>query len=125
VAAWGLVAVVEIVHGAVRRALLVPRLGVWRSSQIGAGVGAALALGVALLTVRWIGARTTRAWLGVGLLWLGLMLAFEILAGRWLAGLSWERILSDYDLARGGLLGPGMILLALSPLLAARIRRIG
>jgi hypothetical protein len=124
VAAWSLVAIVEIAHGSLRRALLVPRLGAWRSSQVGAVVGAALALGVALLTVRWIGARTTRAWLGVGLLWLGLMLSFEILAGRWLAGLPWERILADYDLCRGGLLGPGMILLALSPLLAARIRGI-
>jgi hypothetical protein len=123
-AAWGLVAMVEVVHGALRRALLVPRLGTWRSSQVGAVVGAALALGVALLTIRWIGARTTRALVGVGLLWLALMLAFELLAGRWLAGLPWERLLADYDLSRGGLLIPGMAVLALSPLLAARMRGI-
>jgi hypothetical protein len=121
-AVWVLIALVEIVHGSLRRILLVPRVGEWRSAQIGAVVGALLILGVALLAIRWMGARSTGTLLGIGLLWLVLMLSFEFLAGRHLAGFSWERILSEYDLRRGGLLSLGMLVLALSPLLAARIR---
>jgi len=37
-------------------------------------------------------------------------------------GFSWVRILSDYDPRRGGLLVIGMLVLAFSPLLAARLR---
>ena len=121
-AVWLLIALVEIVHGSLRRILLVPRVGEWRSAQIGAVVGALLILGVALLAIRWMGARSTGTLLGIGLLWLVLMLSFEFLAGRHLSGYSWERILSEYDLLRGGLLSLGMLVLALSPLLAARVR---
>jgi hypothetical protein len=50
------------------------------------------------------------------------MVGFEILGGR-LAGYTWARIGSDYDLRHGGLLGIGMAVVALSPLLAAKLRR--
>lgn len=119
---WLLLAIVEIVHGALRAAFLVPVVGDWRARQIGAVAGTALILLVVCLTIRWIGARSRGALIGVGVLWLVLMLAFEIAGGRLLAGFSWERIASDYDLRNGGLLGIGMVLLALSPVIAARIR---
>ena len=119
---WLLMAIVEIAHGALRTAWLVPIVGDWRARQIGAVVGSILIVIVAVATIRWLGARSLRALCGVGLLWLTLMLTFEVAAGRWLAGFSWERIWSDYDLANGGLLGLGMAVLALSPVLAARMR---
>ena len=119
---WLLLAIVEIAHGTLRTALLVPIVGDWRARQVGAVVGSLLILAVAVLTIRWIGAQSPRTLLGIGVLWLTLMLTFELAAGRWLAGFSWERIASDYDLPRGGLLGLGMIVLALSPSIAARVR---
>jgi hypothetical protein len=122
---WLVMAVVEIVHGALRAAILVPIVGDWRARQIGAIVGAALVLVIAILASRWLGVRSRRAQLSVGALWLALMLSFELAAGRFLAGYSWARIASDYDLRHGGLLGIGMLVLALSPLLAARLRHVG
>jgi hypothetical protein len=119
---WLLIALAEIVHGAIRRVLLVPVVGDFRAGQIGAAVGSVIILGIAFLCVRWIGANTRGALIRIGLLWLCLMLAFEVFGGRVLAGFSWTRILSDYDLRQGGLLGFGMLVLALSPLLAARLR---
>ena len=119
---WLLLAAVEIAHGALRTVFLVPVIGDWRARQIGAVIGSILIVIVALLTVKAIGAPSRRVLLGVGLFWLALMLTFEIAAGRWLAGFTWERIASDYDLSNGGLLGLGMIVLALSPLIAARVR---
>jgi hypothetical protein len=41
--------------------------------------------------------------LAVGLLWLGLTLGFEFLFGHYGSGLSWSRLLADYDLRAGRL----------------------
>ena len=68
--------------------------------------------------------RPTRTWqlLGVGALWLVLTAAFEVSFGRFALGYSWERIRSDYDLSEGGLLPIGLVLLALSPYAAGKVR---
>lgn len=116
---WLVIAAVEVLHGALRRLYLVPLIGDWRARQVGAIVGAALVFLIALGTVRWVAPR--RALLPTGLLWLVLMLAFEVVGGR-AAGFSWERIGSDYDLRHGGLLGLGMAVVAVAPWLAARMR---
>ncbi len=58
----------------------------------------------------------------VGLVWLVLTLAFELIFGRFVVGLSWERIASDYDVPQGGWLPFGLIVLTLSPLIAAKMR---
>ncbi len=39
----------------------------------------------------------------VGLMWLGLTLAFEFLFGHYVSGLSWSRLLQDYNLLAGRL----------------------
>src|SRR5205823_14029244 len=44
-------------------------------------------------------------------------------AGR-LVGYSWERIFSDFNLARGGLLGIGLLSMAFSPRISASLRRV-
>ncbi|MGL4881608.1 MAG: hypothetical protein ACRC8K_11140, partial [Waterburya sp.] len=56
------------------------------------------------------------------LLWLGLTVGFEIMLGRFVMGLSWERIASDYNLLQGGLMPLGLLVLTLSPLIATKVR---
>jgi hypothetical protein len=51
-----------------------------------------------------------------------LTVLFEIGLGRLALGLSWERITEDYDVTRGGFLVLGLLFMAVSPLLAARLR---
>jgi hypothetical protein len=62
--------------------------------------------------------------LAVGVLWLILTLTFEVAFGRVVMHASWQRIGSDYDLPHGGLLPIGLVLLALAPLIAAKVRRV-
>ncbi len=119
---WLLIVAVEIVHGITRTLVLQPRLGDLRARQVAVFTGSALILAVTTACVRWIGARRRSQLLALGLLWLALMLAFELLFGRYVAGQSWERLASDYDLPHGGLLPIGMAILALAPWLAARLR---
>ena len=76
-------------------------------------------LGIALLTIRWIGPHSAGQLWGIGLLWLVLMLGFEFSFGRFYLRLPWSRLLADFDLREGGLLGFGMVFLALSPGIAA------
>ncbi len=118
-AVWALIAAIEILHGVLRSLYLLPLIGDWRARQVGAVVGAALVFLIALVTVRWVSPR--RALVPTGVLWLVLMLTFEVVGGR-AAGFSWERIGSDYDLRHGGLLGLGMVVVALAPWLAAKVR---
>jgi hypothetical protein len=121
-AIWILIAVSETLHGVARTLFLMPILGDRPSRQLGVFVGSIMILGIAWLFVNWIRTTTRPQLLAVGLLWLVLMLAFEIGLGR-AAGVSWERILSDYNPAQGGLMIIGMGVLLLAPLLAAEGRR--
>ncbi len=124
VAIWALIALAETLQGVLRALLLQPVVGELRSRQIAVFTGSIVILAIATAASRWLGARSRRELTAVGLLWLGLMLAFEILLGRFVAGFSWERITADYDPRRGGLLLFGMAVIAVSPLVAARIRGV-
>jgi hypothetical protein len=121
-AVWMLMMVIETIHGVLRNRFLIPVIGVVGSSQIGVLIGSALILGVAILTIVWIHPTSERSLLVIGALWLTLTLAFEFGLGRALDR-PWQTMLADYDLSRGGLLSIGMVVLALSPSIAARIRQ--
>src|SRR5918994_1948366 len=57
----------------------------------------------------------------IGSAWVVLPVAFEISLGG-LMGYSWERLGSDYNTLEGGLLPIGFVIMATSPLIAARLR---
>jgi len=124
-AVWLVLIVAEILHGVARGIFLVPRVGEFRSSQIGVFTGSVIILAIALAFVRWIGASRTAGLLAVGVLWLVLTLAFEVGFGRFAVGASWERLAADYNVLEGGLLPFGMLVLLLSPLIAAKARGLG
>jgi hypothetical protein len=121
-AVWLVLICAEILHGIARGIFLVPHVGEFRSNQIGVLTGSVIILVIAVIFVRWIGAFRTSTLLAVGVLWLGLTLAFEILFGRFMMGASWERLAADYNVLEGGVLPFGMVVLLLSPLIAGKIR---
>jgi hypothetical protein len=114
-ATWLVMIVAEILHGSARGIFLVPHVGEFRSSQIGVFTGSVIILAVALVFVRWIGATRPAQLLMVGLIWLCLTLAFEVLFGRFVIGASWEWLAADYNMLEGGLLPFGMLVLLVSP----------
>jgi len=121
---WVLLALAEIIQGILRVRLLNRRVGDHRARQICVATGSLIILGIAWPGVPWIGPATSGAALAVGTLWLGLMLTLEIYFGRMVFHASWDRIASDFDLRRGGLLGFGMLVLFLAPCLVASLRRV-
>ena len=121
VLAWMLIMLAETLSGTARNLFIAPVIGDLRARQLGVPVGCLLIFVIAWLTARWLDARTRRAQLAAGVLWVALTLMFEFLLGRAL-GMSWDRILSDYNPARGGLMLLGLAFMLFAPLIAARMR---
>lgn len=119
---WLVIMTAESLHGILRVALLQPRVGDFRARQIAVFSGIAIILAIAYLFARFLRAAGHLQLLAAGAVWVFLTVAFEITLGR-LLGLSWERITSDYDLAHGGLMGLGLIVMLFAPLIATRLRR--
>lgn len=122
-AVWLIIIGAEIVHGILRVLLLEPRVGDFRARQIAVFSGIGLILTISILFFRRLKTSDNLLLLCVGLFWLVLTVGFEIILGRFVMKVSWERIWSDYDLPNGGLMPIGLIFLTLSPLIAAKFRQ--
>jgi hypothetical protein len=121
-AIWLLIICAEIIHGILRAVLLVPMVGEFRSNQIGVFTGSAIIIVIAYFTIRWIGAQRPKETLLVGMIWLVLTFAFEVLFGRFVVRLTWEELLAGYNIADGGLMPLGLLLLLFSPMIASKLR---
>lgn len=121
---WLVLIGAEIIHGILRAIVLAPLVGEFRSNQIGVFTGAAIIVAIVYLTIRWIGAAQRSEQLAVGASWLVVTVAFEVLFGRFVVGLSWERIGSDYDLLNSKLMPVGLLVLLFSPMVASKLRRV-
>lgn len=120
---WMLMMLAETGQGVVREIFIAPLIGAQHARQLGVLTGSLIVLAIAWLTARWVNARTPRTQYGVGALWVVLTLIFEFSAGR-AAGLSWSRLLSDYDPAQGGFLVLGLAVMLLAPrIVSARVVR--
>lgn len=118
---WMLIMLAESGHGAIREIFIAPVIGDLPARQLGVFVGCGIIFAIAWLTAGWMGARTRRAQWQAGVIWVTFTLAFEIILGRFI-GLSWARILSDYNLARGGLMIFGLAFMLMAPTIAAALR---
>jgi hypothetical protein len=121
---WLVFIAAESLNGTVRILWLVPSFGDIWAHQISFITGSFLVLTIATLFVRWLQASRVSQLLGVGVLWLLLTVAFEIVLGRFILAYSWEQIAADYNLLQGGLMPIGLVLLTLSPLIAGKIQGV-
>jgi apolipoprotein N-acyltransferase len=119
---WIMFMFAEVLHGTARVLWLEPLIGDVKARQISVFTGLAIILAIVIVSIRWIGATRMTQLYEIGLLWLGLTVSFEIMLGRFVTGLSWERIASDYNLLHGGLMPIGLLVLTVSPLIATWIR---
>lgn len=118
---WLLIMGVETLHGTARRILLEPLLGDLVARQISVVTGSVLILAVTFIFIRWLKGTGKLDFLFVGTVWVGLTLAFEIAIGRLVMNVTWERIVSDYDLIHGGLMPLGLLVMLFAPLMTAKV----
>jgi hypothetical protein len=121
-AVWGLLLVAMVVLGWFRERWLRRWFGEPAARQVGTALAMLVVLGVATALAGWIGVEGPAAALSVGAFWLALTMGFEILMGRWMLGLSWARLLEDYNLRRGRLWPLLLLVTLLAPLIATWIR---
>ncbi|MDX2271539.1 MAG: hypothetical protein NW237_06250 [Cyanobacteriota bacterium] len=121
---WLVFILVESLNGAARIFCLVPFLGDPLAHQVSFAIGSVLVLMIATLFIRWLHVSHFSQLLGIGILWLLLTVVFEISLGFFVLGYSWQQIGADYNLLQGGLMPIGLVWLMLSPLIAAKIRRV-
>jgi hypothetical protein len=123
-AVWLLFIMVESLNGTIRILWLVPSVGDLWAHRISFVTGAAIVLAIATLSLGWLHASRISQLLSIGVLWMLLTLAFEMVLGRYVLGYSWARIAADYNLRQGGFMVFGLLWLMLSPWVAAKIRGV-
>lgn len=98
---WLCLMAVAFANGALRELILSPRLGGKIGHVLSTMILCTAIVLIAWISVPWIGPRTAvEAW-KIGGVWLVLTLAFEFLAGHFLFGNSWTKLLADYNVAKG------------------------
>ena len=120
---WLVISAVEVVHGVARTTLLEPIVGDFPARQIAVFSGSAIIIATTFIFMRWLSPASTQDCLMIGTAWVVMTLAFELILGRFVMDLTWERIFSDYDLIRGGLMPLGLVVMLISPLIVFRLRR--
>lgn len=124
IALWLIFIIAESVNGSIRMFWLVPSFGDVRAHQISFVTGSILVLAIATLFIRWLHISRIFHLIQIGLLWLFLTVGFEIALGRFVLNYSWQQIAADYNVLQGGLMPFGLILLMLSPIMAAKLRGV-
>jgi hypothetical protein len=119
---WVVLLLLAIANGALREGLIVPRVGTSTGHVLSP---IALCAGILLLSwllIEWVHPVTSRdAWM-IGAVWVVLTLAFEFLAGHYLFGHPWSRLLADYNVLRGRIWVLVLVTTAVAPTIVARAR---
>ncbi len=122
-AMWLVLLVAMMGNGFFRGLVLQPRLGEDAARQLASLLGMGIIVAIAAPFVRGLGTPGSADLLGVGLLWLVLTVAFELLFGHYVTGATWETQLADYDLLRGRLWPLVLLTTLLAPWLCGLVRR--
>ncbi|MGQ3683969.1 MAG: hypothetical protein ACUBOA_02970 [Candidatus Loosdrechtia sp.] len=118
---WAGILILAVLNGAIREAILIPKLGPATGLVLSGVCLTALILVVAYLSSPWFGARRSVEFVGIGLGWLALTLVFEFSLGLW-QGKTWRVMFEAYTF-KGGNIWPFVLLItALAPYLAAKVR---
>ena len=123
-AVWLIIILAESIHGTLRQLLIAPIIGDLPARRIAFVVGMLLIFLIAYCFIRWISAPSTKSLFAVGVMWMILTLVFEFGLGIFVLNFSLERMLEDYDVSRGGLMGFGLVFVIFAPYSATQLRGI-
>jgi hypothetical protein len=122
---WSAIVPIAILNGAVRDLLIAPTVGAPVAHVISTLLLCLAILVLTWLTIEWIRPPGARAAARIGLGWLLLTLAFEFIAGHFVFGTPWNRLVADYNLTQGRVWILVPVTTAIAPWLAARARPPG
>ena len=124
-AAWLGILVLAIANGALREAALVPALGKpWGMILSGVSL-AGLIFAVAYVALPWFGRAPMSSYAAIGIGWLILTLLFEFAFGRIVQAKPWPQLVEAYTFKDGNIWPIVLLVAAVAPCVAARIRGWG
>lgn len=112
---WILIAVGEILNGNFRVRFLHRRYGINRAKKISFFTAIIIIYTICWFSLSWIKPSNLIDCFLIGFIWMLLMLCVDIYFGRYVFRFKWIKILEDFDIRKGNLLGVGMGLLFLCP----------
>ena len=110
-----LLASAETLHGIVRAAVLVPRIGKKRALKVSIVSGSLLAFTVCWFVVPGMGIQGDGPLLGLGVTIALFMASFDVILGKLVLKRPWRKALDDFDPRTGNYLLFGVLLLTAFP----------
>jgi hypothetical protein len=122
-AVWLLLAAMAVMNGILRDLILAPLLGAQPALPLSGVILAMLIFTVTFLVIPFFGRLKNSTSIMIGLLWVGITLLFEFSFGHYSAGKSWREIARVFNLTNGDLFSLALLVTAVSPWLAAKLRQ--
>jgi hypothetical protein len=119
---WLVLLVLAIANAGLREALITPMRGPSAGHVISTITLCAAILVVSWIAIGWIRPFSSHDAWAIGALWFGLTVAFEFLAGHYLFGNPWSRLLEDYNVLHGRVWVLVLLTTGLAPVLCAHAR---
>lgn len=123
-ALWLAIALLAILNGIIREKLLMPNFGAQLALPLSALSLSLLVLAATYLAFPLFGHQTSSIYLAIGLQWVLMTLAFELLFGHYVIGKSWTEILRVFNPLTGDLFLLVLAVTFFAPYLVARIKGI-
>lgn len=123
-ALWLAILALAMANGTLREKWLVPSLGSVSALVLSGILLSGCIFVVALLAAPWVGRLSSARWLALGALWLAMTLAFEFGFGRLVQHKPWAEILEAYTFKGGNLWPAVLVVVLISPWLAAKLRAL-
>jgi hypothetical protein len=123
VLAWLPLLVIAVLNGALRAGFYGRYLGELHAHQLASALGVVL-FGIYIRAViEYWRPESSRQALHIGLIWLGLTVAFEFLFMHYVAGHSWRALLHDYNIFAGRVWLVVLVWITLAPYVFYRLQR--
>ena len=123
VLAWIPMVLIAIVNGALREATYGKHMSELQAHQISTLSGLLLFSAYIYVVIRTWRPDTSKQAITVGLIWLGLTVAFEFLFGHYVAGQSWSKLLYDYNVFAGRVWVVVLIWVTFAPYVFYRLQK--
>lgn len=120
-AVWAVILLLAILNGTLRESVLLPTLGAPSGLILSGAILSLVILATAYLALPWLGTRLAVHLWGIGLGWLALTVVFEFSFGLW-QGKSWPTLLEAYTFRGGNIWPVVLIVIAVAPSVARRLR---